>query len=250
MSHLHRFYQPELSPQTGNEIFLPEDEAHHALFVARLRDGEQVAVFDGRGNEAVGPIFKQGKRQARVVQETRRTEDPPATEVILAPAWLHKDKTIEDIVRRGTELGVSRFAFWRAHRSQRPPSTREKWTRLAVESCKQCGRLHLPGFDFFDSLETALLSFRGCTLVADAGAPPSELLLPPSARESCALIIGPEGDFTEEEGAFLRARGALPVSLGRHVLRTEVAAFVLAAVALNALGALGARLALPPESAG
>ena len=248
MSHLHRFFQPELSLEPGTDVFLPEDEAHHALSVARLRDGEQVAVFDGRGAEVTGPIFRHGKRQARVLVEQCRRETPPDVHVILAPAWLQKEKPLEEIVRRGTELGVGRFAFWRAQRSQRPVSAHDKWHRLAVESCKQSGRLHLPQFDFFEDLPAAMSSFDGCVLVADILAASSDLALPPSARKSCALIIGPEGDFTDAERDALRAGSAIPVSLGKQVLRTEAASVAMATLVLGASGALGTRLSLSSEA--
>ena len=248
MSHLHRFFQPELRPESGTELFLPEDEAHHALSVARLRDGEQVAVFAGRGTEATGPIFRQGKRQARVLIEQLRREAPPDAHVILAPAWLQKEKPLDEIVRRGTELGVSRFAFWRAQRSQRPVAAHDKWHRLAVESCKQSGRLHLPQFDFFEDLPSAMSSFDGCVLVADILTVTSDLPLPPSALKSCALIIGPEGDFTDGEREALRAGRAIPVSLGRQVLRTEAASVAMATLVLGALGELGTRLSLSGEA--
>ncbi len=250
MSHLHRFFQPDLSPQSATGLYLTEDEAHHALSVARLRDGEQVALFDGKGTEALGTIFRHGKRQARVLVEELRREAPPVTNVILAPAWLHRDKPMEEIIRRGTELGVSRFAFWRALRSQRPVSAQDKWHRLAVESCKQSGRLYLPSFDFFDDLPSALNSFDGCVLVADALSASSQMALPASARKSCALIIGPEGDFADEERGALRDHTVFPVSLGRQILRTEVASVAMATLALNALGGLGTRLSPSPDTEG
>ncbi len=231
-------------------MLLPDEEAHHALSVARLRDGDRVAVFDGQGAEARGPLFRQGKRQARVLVEEVRREAPPAVSLVLAPAWLHRDKPMEEIIRRGTELGVSVFAFWRAARSQRPVSSEEKWQRLAVESCKQSGRLYLPRFALFDDLSSALDSFGGCVLVADINADSPELVLPPSALKSCALIIGPEGDFVPEERDALHHHAAVPVSLGKNVLRTEAASVAAAILVLNALGGLGTRLAPPRHELG
>ncbi len=237
-------------PMSGAEVLLPDEEARHALSVARLRDGERVALFDGKGTEAAGAIFQQGKRQARVLIEHVRHEDPPSVNLILAPAWLNRDKPMEEIIRRGTELGVTLFAFWRAQRSQRPVSAENKWQRLAVESCKQSGRLHLPRFAFFDDLASALLSFDGCVLVADVLAQSPGLTLPLSALKSCALLIGPEGDFADTERAAYHGRGALPVSLGKQVLRTEVASVAMATIVLAALGALGTRLAPPSPTLG
>ena len=244
MSHLHRFYIPDPPLCNGQEAHLPEDEAHHALSVVRLRDGESVALFDGKGTEAVGPLYRRGKRSAFVAVERVRTETPPSARVILAPAWLHRDKPMEEIIRRGTELGVHAFAFWRAERSQRPASDPEKWRRLAIECCKQSGRLHLPLFPCHDGLEAALSSSPGCILAADMHASAGSLLLPDTAADSCLLVIGPEGDFSEMEQALLSEHRAMPVSLGPYVLRTEVAAVALATLALGAFGCLGTRLSV------
>ena len=145
---------------------------------------------------------------------------------------------------------MSVFAFWRAIRSQRPVSAEDKWLRLAVESCKQSGRLHLPRFDFFDDLPAALSTFGGCILVGDILAPSPELALPLSALNSCTLVIGPEGDFSGEERDILVNHGAAFVSLGNNVLRTEVASVAMATLVLNALGGLGTRLTAPATIAG
>ena len=221
---------------------LPEEEAHHAISVVRLRDGERVALFDGKGTEAIGVLARRGKREAVVTIETVRREPQADIPVVLAPAWLHRDKPLEEIVRRGTELGVTSFAFWRAERSQRPACHPDKWQRLAVESCKQSGRLFLPEFLFHDDLSAVLDNAPGCVLAADIEASPQCVHFPPETRDGCLLLIGPEGDFTEEERGLLTSRHTVFVSLGPQVLRTEAAAVALATVALSALGRLGSRL--------
>lgn len=240
MPHIHRFYVEEV-PQGAAEVLLPEEEAHHAARVVRIRPGEPVALLDGRGGEWTGRVARVDRRDVAVAVESARSEARPAARVTLVQAWLKRDKHIEEIVRHGTELGVARFVFFRAAHSEKTPETDPKWLRVAQESCKQCGRLWLPEFRVARDLGAALEAVEGASLLLltldEAPVPLSE-----AVREGpVALLVGPEGDFTGEEAALARERGARPVSLGPATYRSEVAAFLGAALVLYELGALGPR---------
>jgi len=224
MPHLHRFYIAPDTPETG-EIILSRDEAHHALHVVRLREGELVALFDGRGRELLGRVARVAKREVAVtVAETRRVPRP-APAVTLAQAWLLREKAIEFIVLHGTEVGADRFTFFRGDRSEKPPHLNPRWERTVIEACKQCGRLWLPEFEVVDTLEEALALASGDILVATADRPATPLSEVLSGGNA-TLVVGPEGDFTDAELEMALQRGAYPVSLGDATLRSEVAALV------------------------
>ena len=97
MSHMHRFYVP---PGTaGGTIALPADEAHHALRVARIREGDTVTLFDGCGRELQGTVKRAAKKEVLIeVLEERHTAVPEQT-VTLIQAWLHQEKKIELLIR-------------------------------------------------------------------------------------------------------------------------------------------------------
>ncbi len=237
MAHLHRFYIAPETP-TSAEIVLPEEEARHALRVARLRHGARVVLFDGRGRELTGTLCPEGRRDATVLIESEHAVPRPSPTLTIAPAWLHRDKPVEELIRRGTELGVDRFLFFPSARSERPPKPRGKWLRVAIEAGKQCGSLWLPEFMMMDGLDAVLAEARGDVLIADmrgAPHPLSECLTGADA----ILLVGPEGDFTDDELRLSREKGAKSIGLGQHTFRSEVAAVVGATLISYEWGRLG-----------
>jgi len=235
MPHLHRFHvNPDSS--ASREIALSPEEAHHARRVVRLRDGVPVECFDGAGGLWRGLFQSRGPKDAVVEVESYRLEPPPSTRVTIAQAWLHRPKAVEELLRRGTEVGVSRFVFFEAERSVRAPKSSDKWERILVEVCKQCGRNWLPVVDLRGTLRDVLGEAAGTFLWCgmEATTPPDAL--PPMAGPA-TLAVGPEGDFTEAEVALLRESGGTPVSLGDYTYRSEVAAVLGATLLLARAGA-------------
>ncbi len=237
MLHLHRFHVSEDTPESG-EITLSGVEAHHARRVVRLRAGDRVALFDGAGRDFRGVVTETAKDVVRVAVESVQHVPPPAPALDLAMAWLHKDKALEEIVRRCTELGVGRFVFFRAARSGRAPRIPQKWRRLVIETCKQCGRLWLPNFDVCQTMTEAVEQAQGDRLVAAIDTPPAPLHQALTGGDA-TLLVGPEGDFTPGELAAALAADFQPVSLGPYTFRAEVAAVVAATLVRHYQGALG-----------
>ncbi|HOZ48950.1 MAG TPA: RsmE family RNA methyltransferase [Candidatus Hydrogenedentes bacterium] len=241
MPHVHRFYIPEM-PDATTEWPLPSEEAHHALHVVRVRAGDPLVVFDGRGREWPGVVGEVARREVTVRVGEARLVPPPRTRLIVVQAWLNRDKSVETLIRRCTELGVSHFLFFRSGRSDRPPKPSDKWTRLAAETCKQCGRAWLPTFDVADDLDAALALAEVPVLVAAMDCEPiplSEALVP--CAGACSILVGPEGDFADAELRRALDSGAMPISLGHITYRSEVAACTLAALVLYERGELGPR---------
>lgn len=237
MPHLHRIYVSPDTRGTG-EVVVGGQEAHHALHVVRVRAGDPVALFDGRGREISGEVARVGKREVVVQALDERVLPRPAHELTLVQAWLHRDKALDFVIRHGTEIGVGRFIFFKARRSERKPKISEKWSRAAIEACKQCGRLWLPEFGVAEGLEDAVREVGGQVLLAtkDLHATPLRQALQ-GAR--VALLVGPEGDFTDEETTSALGAGVTPVCLGAATFRSEVAAIVGAALIQYEQGELG-----------
>ncbi len=237
MPHLHRFHvsRDELS---ADRISLPEAEAHHALRVARVRLGDRVALFDGEGREAIGEVAEAGPDAVTVSVETRREKPRSLRPLTLAQAWLNREKSIEPIISRGTELGVARFVFFKGERSERAPRLNEKWDRLAVESCKQSGRLWLPEFELAGDLAGVLAAAGGRILIATKDREAAPLNQALGEEGDVLVVVGPEGDFTESELTSAIEAGAVPISLGAYTLRSEVAATLAISLIQYELGEL------------
>lgn len=233
MPHTYRFHVPPEN-LTGALVTLPGDEAHHAAHVVRANPGDAVELFDGQGHECVGTIESMNRREVRVAVGTERFVPPPSVRVTLFQAWLLREKSLEFLIQHGTEIGVSRFVFFRGGHSGRPPQVNDKWQRIAIEACKQCGRSWAPTFAAYPGLAAALDAEPMPLLIATPHREPVPLRQAVQHPET-GIIIGPEGDFTDDELALAASRDATPISLGSATYRAEVAAVLAAALVLYEL---------------
>jgi len=220
---MHLFHCPDL---VADLVELPEEEAHHAVSVLRLKVGDRIGLLDGQGVSARADLVEVGKR--RVVAEIReRTLHAPerAARIHLAVAPTKQMDRYEWFVEKAVEIGVDRITPLITNRSERSKMRVDRLHRVAVSAMKQSRRTWLPQIDEpikldeFLSTELPQQRFFGwCegerTSLMQAYEPTSEVL----------LLIGPEGDFTSEEADQLRKEGSCAVSLGEARLRTETAA--------------------------
>ncbi len=236
-----RFYT-DAGLRAGAIAILPEDAAHHAVHVLRLREGEEVSLFDGRGGEYAGRIAAIERLRVSVdVLAHRALERESPLAVTLVQGVSAREK-MDFTLQKATELGVAALQPVIAARSvgriagERAEHKRAHWQRVVIAACEQCGRNRVP-----QVLEPMLLA-EYCRAPATPG---MRLLLAPEAQLSLreaaarldgglALAAGPEAGFSAEEEAMLAQAGFIPVRLGPRVLRTETAALA-ALAALNAL---------------
>lgn len=241
---MHRFFI-EGVPPNPTELCLEGSEAHHALNVLRVQIDSSVSVLDGAGSEYLCKV-KDVRRNciALAVLERRRFTQPPCP-VTLFQAVV-KNKAMDLIIQKTTELGVHRIVPVICERSIVRPSSAdaaekaEKWRTLAIEAIKQCGQPWLPIIDKPRPLEHALREKQppGLSIVASLqpGAKhPRECFMAHLAEhrhppQTVSVWIGPEGDFTQNELAAIIGAGAVPVTLGPFVLRSETAAIYSVAI--------------------
>jgi 16S rRNA (uracil1498-N3)-methyltransferase len=235
---MHRFH---LSPAQcqGGTLFLAGREAHHALHVLRIRRGERVTVLDGAGREFLCEVQDCNHDQVGLQIVETRTHAPPGCAVTLIQA-LPKGKIMESIIQKATELGVARIVPLISERVvaqvSREDAARKaaKLQLVAVEATKQCGASWLPRVEepltpaqFFERNERFDLPLIAS--LQRGSRSPREYLGAFRAQHghsprSACIWIGPEGDFTGTETDAIKAQGALPITLGRLVLRVETAA--------------------------
>jgi 16S rRNA (uracil1498-N3)-methyltransferase len=229
------FVGADLKPQT--RLALPEDAAHHAARVLRLREGDPAVLFDGRGGEYEARLFMPGRGHVVAeIGEWRDIERETPLAVTLAQAVSSGEK-MDFTIQKAVELGVAAIQPLLTVKSvvrlsaEREAKKLAHWKRVAIAACEQCGRNRIP-----DIAEPMPLDRY------KAPASASKILLSPAgtqalaglARGPIALAIGPEAGFSMEEERLLERAGFVPVRLGRRILRTETAALA-ALAALNAL---------------
>lgn len=237
MSHLFRFFVPERELVEGRAA-LPPAEVHHALHVVRVQTGDRVEVFDGAGKVGDAVVTDVRKRSVEVEVSKLKRAPEPKVDLTIVQGNLQREEAIESLIRRGADIGVSAFRFFKAERSSRAPRVKEKWTQWAIDSCKQSKRAWLPRFETADGLDDALGGSFDRIYVATRVLTPKPIEGVSSLRR-IAVIIGPEGDFSDAELQIAASRNAIALSLGDMTLRSEVAAQVAATLILYECGAIG-----------
>jgi 16S rRNA (uracil1498-N3)-methyltransferase len=235
---MHRFYLTPGSTR-GDTLRLDGREAHHALHVLRLQRGALVAVLDGIGNEFLCAV-ENSSRNAVTLSVSLKNFTPPLPCSITLLQAVPKGKIIESIIQKAVELGARRIVPLLTERvvthldDESAEHKREKWQQVAIEAIKQCGAAWLPEIEAPMTIEQYLarkekfdLSLVGS--LQKERRHPSECFREYQTQnkrlpQSVGIWIGPEGDFTPEELKAIQTAGALPVSLGRLVLRVETAA--------------------------
>jgi 16S rRNA (uracil1498-N3)-methyltransferase len=211
-------------------------EAHHLAAVSRLRPGDQVLLFNGDGHEYPACVIEVSRRCATLNVVDRRT---PARELgfrLEVAASLPRGDRGQFMIEKLTELGVTHFSPIRAQRSQIYSAVERggKLRQYVIEASKQCGRNVLmdiaPVSDWQSYLASEHLPKRKILAHPLGNAAVSQAFAPTQPPLDCALAVGPEGGFTEEEILAAGQAGWMIISLGPRMLRVETAALALAAL--------------------
>jgi len=235
---MHRFYLPP-GRAHDSSLTLAAEEAHHALHVLRLKRGERVAVLDGAGHEFLCEARELGRDSVELAVVQKNSIPPLPYQITLVQA-IPKGKIIESIIQKATELGVGRIVPLLSERvvtqldEEGAQDKAAKWRLVAIEAIKQCGSPWLPQIDAPMSPKAFLA--RGekfeLTLIGSlqpGSRHPREYFKSFFAErrrlpQTVCIWVGPEGDFTPAEMSAAKSAGALPITLGRLVLRSETAA--------------------------
>jgi 16S rRNA (uracil1498-N3)-methyltransferase len=225
-----RVHLPWLVP---GETVVRGPEAHHLSRVLRVRPGDPVRAFDGRGLEASGQVSWANEGEVGLeLDPPAESEREAPVRVTLAVALLKGDK-MSEVVRHGTELGAARFIPVHSARcdvDRLSPNKLSRWRRVAQEAGKQSGRALVP--QVCDLVElTHLERGEALGLVADPNANLSLREIDKEHRE-IILVTGPEGGFSSEEVEGLTRIGFQSVRLGPRILRAETAPVALLAALL------------------
>jgi 16S rRNA (uracil1498-N3)-methyltransferase len=236
----------------SDEIIIDGALAHRLARVLRLRSGGEVALFDGTGIEVRASLTNIDDR-ACTASAVERYDAPaePAVKLHLYQS-ITKGERFEWLVEKGTEIGASRFVPLITSRAvvktAGEGSRLDRWRRIAVEAAEQCGRGAVPVVEAPQLFAQALASAPGLLLLPYEAANESTLDVKSAldaeidalfALSAVSVFVGPEGGYEADEVRQAQEAGAIVVTMGRRVLRSETAGLVAATLVMQAVGELG-----------
>jgi 16S rRNA (uracil1498-N3)-methyltransferase len=210
----------------GQTVDLSREQANYLFAVMRLGQGAEVALFNGRDGEWRATVTDAGKRggSLSVAEKTAPQQDPPDLWLLFAP--IKKART-DFIVEKAAELGAARIMPVQTEFTNAERIRRDRLQAHAVEAAEQCGGTYVPPVEDLRRLSDVLSDWpddRHLVFADEALVGARKALTAPDARK-WAILIGPEGGFSEGERARLNAFPFVtPISLGPRVLRADTAA--------------------------
>jgi 16S rRNA (uracil1498-N3)-methyltransferase len=221
----------------GLALTLDGPPANYLGAVLRLGPGAQVKLFDDRTGEWLAEVADAGKKRVTlsILQKLREREQVPDLWLLFAPI---KRGRIDWVVEKATELGVARMVPVLTRRTIVDRVNTERLRAHAIEAAEQCERTALPELVEPEKLDRLLAAWppgRTLYFADEAGGEP---FVP--APGAAAILIGPEGGFTEAERAAVRALPqARPITLGPRILRADTAALAAISLWMGAAGDWG-----------
>jgi len=207
---------------------LSSEESHHLARVLRVQPGQDITLFDGQGGVAEGLIETVSKSAVDVRISKHWNVPKPVIEIDLIQAVPKPDRW-ELVLQKAVELGATTIRpVLTKHTEFKPnPKKQERWNKIVLNAAQQCEVRWLPDLQPLEKFEAILPILGNYDLVLVGslfeGTRPFRDL-PMTGKSKVAILIGPEGDFTEEEVRAAVDAGAVPVSFGDRILRTETAA--------------------------
>ncbi len=229
-----RYFFIEHAQSTGSTLVITGSDARHIKTVLRLKSGDKIGLFDGKGFEYEAKIvdLSTGRVKVSVIRRFPSTAESPV-QITVAQGFL-KEKKMDGLVRQLSELGIIKWNPFIAERSVPRPDKKQlsartkRWEKISKEAIKQCKRGCIMEIGDTVSFEEILnLSQTADLKIAfwenELQPLNAELPRPDRNINKIYALLGPEGGFTQQEIESARDRGFVTASLGPRILRAETA---------------------------
>jgi len=220
----------------GARVELDAAQANYLGNVMRLKEGDRLLVFDGMSGEWLAEIAEAGKKRMTlaVIDPTRAQETAPDLWLAFAPV---KKGRVDWLVEKAVELGVARLLPVVTQRTIVDKLNLDRMRAHIIEAAEQCGRTALADIDEPVKLDAFLKQRDGTRTLYFADETGGEPAATAFKSGPSLILTGPEGGFTPEEAAAIRAApNATAISLGPRILRAETAALAAVAAWMSAAG--------------
>ena len=223
----------------GQPVPLTHDQAHYLFGVMRLGVGAALLVFNGRDGEWRADVAEAGKRGGILIcsVQTKPLQMPPDLWLLFAP--IKKART-DFIVEKAVEMGVSRIMPVQTQHTHADRIRQDKMQAHAMEAAEQCGATVVPQVAELMGLDRVLAGWdagRRILWCDEAMVGAGTVLANAASGKPWAILIGPEGGFSDREQALLRGMDhVVPISLGPRILRADTAAVAALTLWQSVLG--------------
>jgi len=212
------------------DLILEKEDAHYLKNVMRLREGDNVFLFNSKDGEFKGEIISSDKKNTKVklITKIENINKPGNISLIFS---LVKSSKLDYLIQKCTEVGVKSFFPIISEKSVAKNLNIQRIERIIKESCEQSNQLYLPAIHAVEKLEKKLKSLDKNSIVFFADINSSnkkiEEVLKNNKNREFYLLVGPEGDFSLKERDLLNSMSnCISISLGQNILRSETAAVV------------------------
>ena len=214
----------------GLDLILEKEDTHYLNNVMRLREGDNVFLFNSKDGEFKGEIvsFDKKKIKVRLNSKIENTNKPGKISLIFS---LIKSSKLDYLIQKCTEIGVKSFVPVISEKSVAKNLNVKRTKKIIKESCEQSNQLILPVIHEVEKLEKKLKSFDKNSIIffADINSSNNKIeeVYKNNKNHEFYLLVGPEGDFSLKERDLLNSMSnCIPISLGQNILRSETAAVV------------------------
>lgn len=232
--------------ELGDVVELAGGDARKIVVVLRKRSGDAIVVGDSTGRAFAASLAVEGERVRARLDALVDTVAPPSLAITLAQG-IPKGHKMDFVVEKATEIGVARIVPFSSERTVGEGDRAgkvERWRRVARSASQQCGRSDIPAVEAplaWSALVERMREFDRALIPWESAEriPLRERLASlVEGAKNVLVVIGPEGGLSHAEVRAADARGAVPISLGSRILRTETAGLVACSALLYASGDL------------
>jgi len=232
---MHLFYDPWITDQT-QEYRLMETESHHICKVLHMKKGDMIGLINGKGLLVHALIVDLHDRKCQVEIISKTQQESPSHSIHIAIAPTKINDRIEYFVEKACEIGVTEISFIQTQNTIRKTVKVERFMNIAISALKQSQRLFLPKINEMIKFKQFITMYpRGYMAHCQ---PTEKQHLHAIFDGQSPILIGPEGDFSEDEILLALRQEYQLITLGETRLRTETAgvcACVMAQLKINEL---------------
>ena len=221
-------------PIFGN-FFLSEESSKHVVQVLRMKEGEEINITNGKGDLLISSIVIANKRKTEVTITNRISFPKPNQKIAIAISPVKNNNRFEWFLEKATEIGVSEIIPLICNRTEKNSMKMERMHNIMISAMLQSRQVWVP--ELKETVQFAeivkAIGYQQKFIAHCCDSEKKSLKDFDNGTPSRIILIGPEGDFTENEITAAGQNNFIPVSLGETRLRTETAGIVAAALLIN-----------------